>query len=388
MIIKIQSKTMKLVFSVVFTVIIFLSCKPTKSSEHVLKEQEAFTLKDALKNKFLIGTALNIRQINGQSPEEIDVVRKNFSSIVTENCMKSERLVPTQNLYDFSSADKFVKFGEENDMVIHGHTLIWHSQTPKWFFKDSLNHEITREELISRMKNHITTVVTRYKGKIKTWDVVNEAVLDDGSLRKSKFYNLLGEDFIKMAFEFAHEADPDAELYYNDYSTSIPEKREGIVRMVKKLQQQGVPIHGIGMQGHVGMDYPKLEEFEKSIVAFSNLGLKVSVTEFDITVLPSPWDNQGAEVSANFEYEENMNPYPDKLPDSVNTAFNKRCLDYFKLFLKHYEKIDKVTMWGVNDGNSWRNNWPVNGRTDYPLLFDRNNKPKAVVDSIIKLALK
>lgn len=374
--------------SLILMAILLVSCKPNKSSDTAQLDEKPLKLKEALADKFLIGTALNIRQIKGDNPEEMEVVRENFNSIVAENCMKSERLVPNQGEYDFSAADKFVAFGEENDMVIHGHTLIWHSQTPKWFFKDSLDQEITREELIQRMKNHIHTVVTRYKGKIKTWDVVNEAVLDDGTLRKSKFYNLLGEDFIKMAFEFAHEADPEAELYYNDYSTAVPEKREGIVRMVKKLQEQGVPIHGIGMQGHVGMDYPELEEFEKSITAFANLGLKVSITEFDITVLPSPWKNQGAEVSANFQYKEAMNPYPEKLPDTVSNALNQRYLDFFKLFLKHHKKIDKVTLWGVNDGNSWRNDWPVAGRTDYPLLFDRDNKPKSVVDSIIAIAKK
>ncbi len=374
--------------SLILIAILLVNCKSDKSEDVAQLNEKPLKLKEALADKFLIGTALNARQIAGYHPEELAVVRENFNSIVAENCMKSERLVANQDVYDFTTSDKFVNFGIENNMVVHGHTLIWHSQTPKWFFKDSLDQEITREELIQRMKNHIHTVVTRYKGKIKTWDVVNEAVLDDGTLRKSKFYNLLGEDFIKMAFEFAHEADPEAELYYNDYSTALPEKREGIVRMVKKLQEQGVPIHGIGMQGHVGMDYPELEEFEKSITAFANLGLKVSITEFDITVLPSPWKNQGAEVSANFQYKEAMNPYPEKLPDTVSNALNQRYLDFFKLFLKHHKKIDKVTLWGVNDGNSWRNDWPVPGRTDYPLLFDRDNKPKSVVDSIIAIAKK
>lgn len=374
--------------SLILMAILLVNCKSDKSEDVAQLNEKPLKLKEALADKFLIGTALNARQIAGYHPEELAVVRENFNSIVAENCMKSERLVANQDVYDFTTSDKFVNFGIENKMVVHGHTLIWHSQTPKWFFKDSLDQEITREELIQRMKNHIHTVVTRYKGKIKTWDVVNEAVLDDGTLRKSKFYNLLGEDFIKMAFEFAHEADPEAELYYNDYSTALPEKREGIVRMVKKLQEQGVPIHGIGMQGHIGMDYPELEEFEKSITAFANLGLKVSITEFDITVLPSPWKNQGAEVSANFQYKEAMNPYPEKLPDTVSNALNQRYLEFFKLFLKHHKKIDKVTLWGVNDGNSWRNDWPVAGRTDYPLLFDRDNKPKSVVDSIIAIAKK
>lgn len=378
---------MKSLIYLLFTSVFLIFCKSSiQNNSEADKDLEKRTLSQALEGKFLMGTALNMNQINGQRPDEIEVVKNNFNSIVAENCMKSGSLVPVKGKYDFTAADKFVAFGEENNMVIHGHTLIWHSQTPKWFFKNSSGKEVTRDELIDRMKNHINTVVKRYKGRVKTWDVVNEAVLDDGSLRKSKFFEIIGKDFIKLAFEFAHEADPDAELYYNDYSTFNPEKREGIVRIVKGLKDAGVPIHGIGMQGHISLENPKTEEFEKSIVDFSNLGVKVAVTEFDITVLPSPWDNQGAEVSTNFKYQEKMNPYADGLPDSLSTAFNARCLDYFKLFLKHEDKIDKVTMWGVNDGNSWKNNWPIRGRTDYPLIFNRNNQPKGVVDSIIRIA--
>lgn len=388
-----NTELMKNLFYFFAILLFFWSCKPNRTqSDTAMSDTATFEtekprkLKDALNGKFLMGTALNVRQIEGFNPAEMEIVKTHFNSIVAENCMKSGRLVPQKDHYNFDTADKFVKFGEDNNMVIHGHTLVWHSQTPRWFFKDKAGNEIDKEELSRRIKDHINTVVNHYKGRIKTWDVVNEAVLDDGSLRKSKFYNLLGEDFIKIAFETAHKADPDAELYYNDYSTSIPKKREGIVRMIKKLQAQGVPIHGVGMQGHVGLDYPELEEFEKTIEAFSALGLKVAVTEFDITVLPSPWENQGAEISANFEYKEQMNPYPDKLPDSVNTAFNARCLDFFKLFLKHQDKLEKITMWGVNDGNSWRNNWPVGGRTDYPLLFDRKNRPKPIVNHLVDLA--
>jgi len=365
-----------------------LSFDKISSIDEVGKEIEnPVVLYKALEGKFLMGTALNTRQIEGKLPKDLHTIKANFNAIVAENCMKSGNLVPTQGNYDFSMADKFVAFGEENNMVVHGHTLIWHSQTPKWFFKDSLGQEVTREELIDRMQNHINTVMTRYKGKIKTWDVVNEAVLDDGSLRKSKFYDIIGEDFIKLAFEFAHRADPEAELYYNDYSTFNPKKRAGIVRLLKKIKDAGTPIHGVGMQGHIDLKNPKIEQFENSIKAFSHLGLKVAITEFDITVLPSPWENQGAEVSKNFEYQDKMNPFPNGLPDSISSKFNKRCLDYFKLFLKHHDKIDKVTMWGVNDGNSWKNNWPIRGRTDYPLLFDRSNNPKAVVDSIIQIAM-
>ena len=366
--------------------LILIACKSnSKEDQKRLENTENLPLKEAFKGRFLMGTALNSDQIEGKSPKELELVKKQFNSIVAENAMKSERLFVSQGVYDFSIADQFIDFGIKNDMVIHGHTLIWHSQLPEWFFKDSLGNQIDKKELKQRMKNHINTVVTRYKGKVKTWDVVNEAVLDNGELRKSQFYEILGEEYLELAYQFAHEADPEAELYYNDYSTALPMKREGIVKMIQNLKNKGVSIQGIGMQGHLGLNHPDIAEFEKSILAFSDLGVKVSITELDVTVLPSPKNMQGAEVSDNFEYNDDMNPYINGLPAEVDSAFTKRYLDFFKLFIKHQDKIDKVTLWGVNDGNSWRNDWPVAGRTDYALLFDRNNKAKPVVDSIIKL---
>ncbi|WP_207431382.1 endo-1,4-beta-xylanase [Sabulibacter ruber] len=356
------------------------ACKVAKTDSGEL------SLKDAFKNKFHIGTALNAQQITGQDAAGIQVVKENFNAIVAENCMKSGMIQPREGQFNFDLPDRFVKFGEENKMLINGHTLVWHSQAPRWFFTDSLGRDVSREVLIQRMKTHIRSVVGRYKGRVHTWDVVNEAILDDGSWRKSKFYEIIGKDFIKLAFQFAKEADPKAELYYNDYSMAIPKKRDGVVAMVKELQQQGVKIDGIGMQGHIGLTFPTTEEFEKSILAFSGLGVKVMITELDLTVLPSPGGNVGADVAANFEYQQKMNPYPNGLPDSVSQAFNERYLDFFKLFLKHQDKISRVTLWGVSDKDSWRNGWPVRGRTDYPLLFDRDNKPKAVVKSIIQAA--
>lgn len=343
------------------------------------------TLKEAFEDRFFIGTALNTRQIMGGDPEAMEVVKRHFNSIVAENAMKSGRIQPRQGEFNFSIADEFVEFGERNDMHIHGHTLIWHSQAPDWFFEDDQGNPVSKEVLIARMKDHISTIVGRYKGRINSWDVVNEAILDDGSYRKSKFYDIIGEDFIKLAFEFAHEADPEAELYYNDYSMSNPKKREGVVRMVQKLKAEGVPVDGIGMQGHVGLNRPSLEEFEQSIEAFGALG-KVMITELDLTVLPSPWGDAGAEISKNFEYEDKMNPFKEELPDTVREQFRERYLDLFKLFLEHQDVISRVALWGVNDGNSWKNNWPVRGRTDYPLLFDRDNKPKPVVADLIELA--
>jgi endo-1,4-beta-xylanase len=350
--------------------------------------QQASTLKEAFTGKFYIGTALNRDQITGKDSVSCQVIKEQFSAIVAENCMKSGPIQPQEGVFDFSLADQFVNFGEKNNLFITGHALIWHAQAPRWFFKDSLGNDVSREVLTERMKKHIYTVVGRYKGRVSGWDVVNEAIEDDGSYRKSKFFQIIGEDFIKLAFQFAHEADPDCELYYNDYSENIPAKRNGIVSLVKKLQEQSVKIDGIGMQCHIGLDYPDIKEYEQSIKAFASLGVKVMVTEMDISVLPMPDWKAGAEVSTNFEYQKKLNPYSEGVPDSVYAALEQRYLDFFKLFLKHQNVMSRVTVWGVNDGNSWKNNWPVRGRTDYPLLFDRKNQAKPVVKKIIDEANK
>lgn len=362
-----------------FSFVLFSNCQTKESKPYV-------SLKEALKDKFLIGVALNADQITGKDTAGIRVVKQHFNSITPENCMKSEALQPEEGKFNFALADRFVDFGEKNNMFIVGHTLIWHSQAPKWFFVDKDGKDVSREVLIERMKNHIYTVVGRYKGRVNGWDVVNEAIEDDGSFRKSKFYEIIGEDYIRLAFEFAHEADPEAELYYNDYSMSKEGKRDAVVKMVRKLQSEGVKIDGIGMQGHMTMDFPTLEEEEKSIVAFSETGVKVMITELDLTVLPSPGTKVSADVALSYEYQKQLNPYPNGLPDSVAQAAHDRYAEFFRLFLRHADKIDRVTMWGLTDEDSWRNNWPVPGRTDYPLLFDRNYQPKPIVETIIKEA--
>lgn len=345
-------------------------------------------LKEALAGKFYIGTALNAEQITGKDTASARVVKEQFSAIVAENCMKSGPIHPKENVYNFTLPDQFVDFGIKNKLFITGHCLVWHSQAPEWMFRDSLDKDVTREVLIRRMKEHIGMVVGRYKGKVKGWDVVNEGIEDDGTFRKTKYYEIIGEDYIRLAFQFAHEADPEAELYYNDYSMANPGRRDGVVAMVKKLKAQGIKIDGIGMQCHIGLDYPDINEFEKSVEAFAALGVKVMITEMDISVLSMPDKNVGAEISRSYEYQKKMNPYIEGLPDSINTAFEKRYLDFFKLFLKHKDVISRVTTWGVNDGQSWKNNWPMRGRTDYPLLFDRKNQPKPVVKMIIEEASK
>lgn len=346
----------------------------------------ANTLKEAYADKFYVGTALDLSQIKGRNVAALEVVQREFNSIVAENCMKSAYMQPQEGVFFFDDADKFVALGEKNGMHIVGHNLIWHSQAPDWFFVDKHGNDVSREVLTERMRNHIHTIVSRYKGRIHGWDVVNEAILDDGEYRPSKFYEILGEDFIPLAFKFAHQADPEAELYYNDYSTAIPAKRAGIVRLTKKLQEAGIQIDGLGMQEHHGLSHASLEETEKTIIDFANLGVKVMVTEMDISVLPHASPHVGAELTDTAAYNESLDPYKKELPPDKMNELGARYVSFFKLYLKHQDKISRVTLWGVGDGDSWKNNWPIEGRTDYPLLFDRNYQPKPFLVDILQLA--
>lgn len=359
------------------------SCNNVKGNEKQSEKEPV--LKEIFKDKFYIGVALNRQEFMGFNTKANEQIEKHFNSIVAENSMKSMFLQPKEGEFFFDDADKFVELGLKNNMHIIGHTLIWHSQAPSWFFRDENGNDVSAEVLKERMRKHIHTVVGRYKGKVKGWDVVNEAIEDNGEWRKSKFYNIIGEDFIKLAFQFAHEADPDAELYYNDYSMSLNGRREGVIRMVKSLQQQGIKIDGIGMQGHVDMYGPKIEDFEKSILAFSELGLKVMVTELDLSALPSPWVNVGANISDTAEYQDEMNPYPNGLPAGIESEWEERFMQFFGLFLKHQDKIDRVTLWGLSDANSWKNDFPIHDRVDYPLLFDRNYEPKPIIEKLAGL---
>ena len=344
------------------------------------------SLKDAFSGKFEIGAALNLKQIYERDEKAAALLEAQFNSITAENCMKAMYLQPKEGEFNFKDADRFVELGEKYGMQLIGHTLIWHSQAPDWFFISKDGKEVSREVLIERIRKHIQTVVSRYKGRIKGWDVVNEAILDNGDWRESKFYQIIGEDFIELAFQFAHEADPNAELYYNDFSMSQKGKRDGVVRIVRKLKDKGVQINGIGMQGHLSLDYPSLADFEASILAFSSAGVKVMITELDISVLPMPGPSHGAEVSTNYQYDQVLNPYAQGLSKVVESKLANRYKDFFALFLKHHDKIDRVTLWGVTDADSWKNNWPVRGRTDYPLLFDRNYQAKPFVREIVEMA--
>ncbi|MCB0649951.1 MAG: endo-1,4-beta-xylanase [Saprospiraceae bacterium] len=344
-------------------------------------------LKDAFAAKFYMGTALNLDQIYEKDPVTDSIIRTHFNAIVAENCMKSVNIHPEKDRYFWEDADAFVAYGEKNDMFITGHTLAWHSQTPDWLFVDENGNDVDRDEMIQRLESHIAAVMGRYKGKVKGWDVVNEAINDDGTIRESKFYKIIGPDWIEIAFKAAAKADPDAELYYNDYNLSSPVKSKAVYEMVKSMQAKGIKVDGIGMQGHLNMDAPDLEDFENSLMLLSTLG-KIMITELDVTVLPWPSERVSADVSLSAEYQEKMNPFPNGLPDSMSVALNDRFISIFKILLKHQDKITRVTTWGVNDAQTWRNYWPIAGRSDYPLLFNRDNSPKPAVDSLILMGNK
>lgn len=354
------------------------------SSSEQLAEETPSSLKEAAAGDFHIGAALNYDQVYGRDEASVALIKEEFNTITPENMLKMGPVHPGQHVYNWEPADKFVAFGEENDMFVVGHTLVWHSQAPDWIYVDGNGNTVSKDTLLQRMEDHIATVAGRYKGKIDGWDVVNEALEDDGSLRQTKWLEIIGEEYLQKAFEYAKAADPEAELYYNDYSLWKPSKRDGAVQLVKNLQAKGIQVDGVGMQGHYGIDYPTLEDIEASIEAFADLGVKVMITELDVDLLPNPSKRQGADIAMTFEPQEGFNPYAEGLPDSVQQKLTQRYANIFKLFHKHRDKISRVTFWGVADQHSWLNDWPMEGRTSYPLLFDRNLQPKPAYEAVME----
>jgi endo-1,4-beta-xylanase len=344
--------------------------------------QQQRTLKDVFKNDFRIGAALNRNQIFEKDARGAEIVRTHFNSITPENILKWALVHPQPGKYDFAATDRFVEFGEKHNMFIVGHTLVWHNQTPRWVFEDKDGKPVDRETLVGRMREHISTVAGRDKGRIKGWDVVNEAINQDGTMRQSPWYKIIGEDYLVKAFQFAHEADPNAELYYNDYDLELPAKRAGAVKLVKSLRAAGVTVSGVGLQNHNLMEWPSAADEDATIAAFSALGVKVHITELDVDVLPRT-TRPGADYAVDIPVTPKLNPYVDRLPDTMQSALAKRYAELFKVYLKHRDAIERVTFWGVADGDSWLNNWPMKGRTNYPLLFDRVGQPKPALNAVI-----
>jgi endo-1,4-beta-xylanase len=329
-------------------------------------------LKDYYKSYFPIGVAIRPQSVSGA---EAELILKHFASVTAENAMKMGPIHPKENEFNWKDADAIVNFAETNKLKIRGHTLCWHNQTPDWLFKDDQGNDVSKEVLLARLKAHINAVVGRYKGKIYAWDVVNEVIDDDDTknFRESAWYKICGEDFVAKAFEYAHAADPNALLFYNDYNTETPGKRDRIYRMLKGLLDKKVPIHGIGLQAHWSIYSPTEQELRQSIEKFSSLGLQVQFTELDVSVYPSEHSRR--------------EPRPNE-PNEFTPEMEKKQIELYKMafrvFREYKEKITGITFWNVSDKSTWLDNFPVRGRKNYPLLFDQNLQPKKVYWEVVR----
>jgi endo-1,4-beta-xylanase len=356
-------------------------------------ETRGAALKHVYEHSFLLGTAVDEAIVSGEDVASRALVPLHFNSITAENVMKAEVLHPQPGAWDFAAADAFVEYGRRHRMFVVGHTLVWHNQTPSWFFQDDEGRPSAPAAQLQRMRTYIATVAGRYAGRVDAWDVVNEIIGEDGAYRDTVWTRAIGDGdtLVREAFASAARAAPGTELYYNDFNTWRPRKRDGIVRMVKMLQAKGIRIDGIGMQGHWGLNYPPIEEIEASIDAYAALGLKVMITELDVDVLPLTREGQVIGTGLQHpqfqleEFERFLDPWPDDLPADVQQRLAERYAELFRLFQRKRDVIHRVTLWGVHDGMSWKNDYPVLGRTNYPLLFDRMRNPKPAFHAVVQV---
>ena len=337
-----------------------------------LAARQDLTLKDLMPKGMVIGVAINQRQSDGVDTAGVELITKQFNQISPENLLKFQPVHPAADRYAFDAQDRYVQFGVDRKMQVVGHTLVWHNQTPAWVFQGLDGKPADRETLLARMRDHIHTVVGRYKGRIVGWDVVNEAIDEDGSLRKAPWHDGIGDDYVAKAFEFAHEADPGAELYYNDYNLEKPAKRAGVIRLVKDLKARGLRIDGIGNQGHWQLETPTIDQIEEALIDLHGTGLKVMYSEVDINLLPPAGRNADPAVA---------NPYVGGLPDEKQQQLAKRYADIFGVFLRHRDAVTRVTFWGLSDADSWLNR----GRMNYPLLWDRARQPKPAFQAVVNV---
>lgn len=363
---------------------------------HEATDAHPATLKTAFADDFLLGTAVNDDIVSGRDSRAQALVPLHFNAITLENAMKAEVVNPRPGVYDFAAADAFVAFGEKHDMFIVGHTLVWHNQTPDWFFRKPDGTPVGHDALVERMREYIGKVAGRYAGRIDAWDVVNEQIGEDGRYRDTKWVEGIGDgdELVRLAFTFASQYAPDTELYYNDFNAWRPEKRDGIVRMVKMLQAAGIRIDGIGMQGHWGLDYPATADIEAAIDAYAALGVKVMITELDVDVLPLT--KQGQIIGTGMahpqfqlpEFKRFLDPYRDGLPADVHRQLADRYAELFRIFHGRRDVIHRVSVWGVHDSMSWKNDYPIPDRTNYPLLFDREHRPKPALEAVLAVPRK
>ena len=328
-------------------------------------------LKDYYKDYFPIGVAVSKRTLKG---DDARLLLTEFNSITPENSMKMESLHPREDFYFWNDADSIVDFAQKHHLRIRGHNLCWHEQVPNWIFRDHAGNLVTKEILLKRLKDHINTVVKRYKGKIYAWDVLNEVIgdADDEFIRNSLWYQICGDEYIAKAFEYAHDADPDALLFYNDYNTERPIKRDKIYRLLKKLIDQKVPIHGIGLQAHWSIFEPSGEELRKAIELYSSLGLQIHITEFDMSIYPWEKERRAKRPGEN-----------DQLTSELEQKQIKQYEKAFKIFRAYKNNITSVTFWNVSDRYTWLDSYPVPGRKNYPLLFDQKLQRKKAYQKVI-----
>lgn len=327
------------------------------------------SLRELFADDFDIGVAINNSQLT--NPMDGPIVLKHFNSITAENHMKIDAMHPREDMFRWEPTDEMIAFAEEHNLQVRGHTLVWHSQVPSWIFVDENGNDVSRDVLLERMKTHIQTIVSRYKGKVQSWDVLNEIIepndgREDG-LRNSKWLEIIGEDYIEHALRYAHEADPDAKLYINDYNTHEFRKREALLSLVTDLLDKGVPIHGVGHQMHTNIDYPSINLIDQSIKVFAELGLDNQITELDMSI-----------------YNNNSTRY-DEVSEQLLKSQANRYKAIFKVLLKYKDHISSVTFWGLTDDRSWLRSFPVN-RNNWPLLFDEAKRTKPAFWAIVEAA--
>jgi len=305
---------------------------------------------------------------------EMGIVPNEFNCVTAENCMKSEVIAPKKGIYDFVLADQFVEYAQKHNLAIIAHAPIWHSQCANWICHNEDGSLVSKEQLKENMRNFIYTVYGHFRGKIKGYDVANECFEDDGSYRNSDFYKIMGEEYLDWAFQCAQEADPNTELYYNDYSMAKPGKRATVVKLIKRLKSKGIRIDAVGFQTHIGMDFPDFKEYEASVKAYIEAGVDIQLTETDMSILPNPYT--GADIATRFQYSPEKDPYKDGITAEQLKPWQKRFKKLFAIVNKYSKHVKRVTFWGVTDASSWKNDFPIPGRTDYPLPFDREGKFK------------
>jgi endo-1,4-beta-xylanase len=351
--------------------ILAISCNNANDAHSQISDSSK-GLKDYYKSYFPLGVSVSPGALQ---TDEANLVAKHFASITAENAMKMGPLHPKENEYYWKDADTIVAFAKRHKLKLRGHALVWHQQTPSWFFTDKDGNTVSKDVLMQRIKDHITTVVTRYKNDIYAWDVVNEAIADakDTIYRSSKFYQICGEEFIAKAFEWAHAADPDAILFYNDYNEIDPAKRKKIIEMIRQLRSKGVPVHAVGLQAHWALNEPTKQQLDKTLSEFASLQLPLQITELDISVYQKEYKAKETK-SADFD---------TSYTSRRESAQAKQYEMVFELFRKYKKNITGVTFWNISDRHSWLDNFPVKGRKDYPLLFDKHLHPKTSYKAII-----